>query len=291
MGVMKRVVLFLGTNLLVGVLLYAVTSALGLRGWADSRGINYGMLMVSSIIYGFVGAFISLGMSRVIAKWMMRITLVSPTEYGPYGQVARDVQMLAEKAGLPATPEVGIYESDEMNAFATGPTQRRSLVAVSTGLLAQMPPEEVRAVLAHEIAHIKNGDMVTMTLLQGVINSFAIFLARIIAWAASNVVDSKLSGIVYIVVNIGLQFLFTFLGSFVTMAFSRAREYRADAGAAGLVGAAPMAAALNTLKMKYEPLDAQNGLQTAKISGGSSFLKLLDSHPPLEKRIEALRSV
>jgi len=287
---MKRVVLFLATNLLVGVLLFAVTSALGLRGWVDSRGINYTMLMVSSILYGFAGAFISLGMSRVIAKWMMGIKLVSPTEYGPFGQVARDVQMLAEKAGLPAMPEVGVYESDELNAFATGPTQRRSLVAVSTGLLANMPPEEVRAVLAHEIAHIKNGDMVTMTLLQGVINSFAIFLARIIAWAASNVVDSKLSGIVYIVVNIALQFLFTFLGSFITMAFSRAREFRADAGAADLVGARPMAAALNTLKVRYEPLDAPNGLQTAKISGGSALFKLLSSHPPLEDRIAALQS-
>jgi heat shock protein HtpX len=286
----KRVLLFLATNLLVGTLLFVVTSALGLRGWADARGINYGMLMVSSLIYGFVGAFISLGMSRIIAKWMMRIHIVSPTEFGPYGQVARDVQVLAERAGLPATPEVGIYESDEMNAFATGPTQRRSLVAVSTGLLANMPPEEVRAVLAHEIAHIKNGDMVTMTLLQGVINSFAIFLARVIAWAASNVVDSKLSGIVYFVVNIALQLLFTFLGSFITMAFSRAREFRADAGAADLVGAAPMASALNTLRMKYQPLDPQNGLQTAKIADSKGLFKLLSSHPPLEDRIAALKS-
>lgn len=286
---MKRIVLFLATNLLVGALLFGVTSALGLQGYFSSKGINYQMLMLSSLVYGFAGAFISLGLSRIIAKWMMGIQLVTPQTPGGGGQLARDVYALAQKAGLKGMPEVGIYESDEMNAFATGPSQKRSLVAVSTGLLAQMPEDQVKAVLAHEIAHIKNGDMVTMTLLQGVINSFAIFLARIIAYFASLAVDSKLSGIVYMVVNIACQLLFTFLGSFVTMWFSRQREFRADAGASALLNKNSMIGALQTLQQKFEPLDAPNGLATAKIADAKGMFALLSSHPPLETRIEALR--
>jgi heat shock protein HtpX len=288
---MKRVVLFIATNLLVGLLLFGVTSALGLRGWASSRGIDYTLLLISSALYGFVGAFVSLGLSRIIAKWMMKIQLITPASQGGYGQLAQTVYDLSTKAGLKTMPEVGVYESDEMNAFATGPTKSRSLVAVSSGLLNNMPPDQVRAVIAHEITHITNGDMVTMTLLQGLINTFAIFLARIIAWGASNIVDSKLSGIVYFAVNIALQFLFTFLGSFITMAFSRAREYKADAGAASLVGRDSMIGALNTLNLKFEALDNQNGLQTAKIFDKSAFFALLSSHPSSESRIAALQAV
>lgn len=288
---MKRVVLFLATNLLVGLLLFGVTSALGLNNYFTAKGINYQMLMLSSLIYGFAGAFISLSLSRIIAKWMMGIQLVTPQTPGPSGQLARDVHLLAERAGLKGMPEVGIYESDEMNAFATGPSQKRSLVAVSTGLLANMPEDQVKAVLAHEISHIKNGDMVTMTLLQGVINAFAIFLARIIAYFASLAVDSKLSTIVYIVVNIACQLLFTFLGSFITMAFSRHREFRADAGAATLVRKESMIGALQTLQQKFQPLDAPNGLATAKIADAKGMFALLSSHPPLESRIEALRKI
>jgi heat shock protein HtpX len=284
---MKRVLLFLGTNLLVGTMLFVVTSALGLQGFFSSKGINYPILIASSMIYGFAGAFISLAISRMVAKWSMGVKLVDPRAPGSDGLLAREVHELAKKAGLKYMPEVGIYESDEMNAFATGPSQKRSLVAVSTGLLTQMPDHEVRAVLAHEVAHIKNGDMVTMTLLQGVINSFAIFLARIIGWMASNVVDSRISTLVYYLVNIACQILFTFLGSFVTMWFSRQREFRADADAAALVGANSMASALETLKAKYEPYDAPGGLATAKIFGKNGPLS---SHPPIEKRIEALRT-
>ena len=288
---MKRVVLFLATNLLVGLLLFGVTSALGLNNFFTEKGINYQMLMLSSLVYGFGAAFISLGLSRIIAKWTMGIKLVTPQTPGPGGQIARDVYALAEKAGLKGMPEVGIYESPEMNAFATGPSQKRSLVAVSTGLLTQMPEDQVKAVLAHEIAHIKNGDMVTMTLLQGVINSFAIFLARIIAYFASLAVDSKLSGIVYIVVNIACQILFTMLGSLITMAFSRSREFRADAMAGELLNKGSMIGALQTLQQKFEPFDAPNGLATAKIADGKGMFRLWASHPPLEARIEALRKI
>ncbi len=286
---MKRVVLFLATNLMVGLLLFGVTSALGLNTFFTEKGINYQMLMLSSLVYGFGAAFISLGLSRIIAKWTMGIQLVTPQTPGAGGQIARDVYALAEKAGLKGMPEVGIYESPEMNAFATGPSQKRSLVAVSTGLLTQMPEDQVKAVLAHEIAHIKNGDMVTMTLLQGVINSFAIFLARIIAYFASLAVDSKLSGIVYIVVNIACQLLFTMLGSLITMAFSRHREFRADAMAGELLNRGSMIGALQTLQQKFEPFDAPNGLATAKIADGKGMFKLWSSHPPIEARIEALR--
>lgn len=286
---MKRIALFVATNLLVGLLLFGVTSALGLQGWITSKGINYEMLMVSSLIYGFAGAFISLGLSRIIAKWMMKIQLVTPQSEGAFGQLASDVYELAAKAGLKTMPEVGFYVSEELNAFATGPSQKRSLVAVSTGLLTNMPHDQVRAVLAHEITHITNGDMVTMTLLQGVINSFAIFLARIIGYAASMAVDSKISTLVYYAVNIACQLLFTFLGSFITMAFSRKREFRADSGAGALVSKESMIGALETLHVKYQKLDAPNGLATAKIMDRKGMFALLSSHPPIEQRIEALR--
>lgn len=270
-------------------MLYMVVSLFGLQGYLSHRGLNIPDLMIISLVYGFGGAFISLAMSRTIAKWMMKVQLVTPQTGGAFGQVASDVYALADAAGLKAMPEVGIYESQEMNAFATGPSQRKALVAVSTALLTQMPRDQVRAVLAHEISHIKNGDMVTMTLLQGVVNAFAIFLARIIAYVVSNFVDSKLAGIVYFLVAIVCQIVFTLLGSFVTMAFSRAREYRADAGAAELVGKSGMIGALETLKVAFAPSDEPNGLQTAKIAGGSSIVKLLRSHPPVDQRIEALR--
>lgn len=289
--VMKRIVLFLATNLLIGSMLYFVTSILGLQGYFTSKGINYPILIASSLVWGFAGAFISLALSRTIAKWMMGIQLITPQSGGAAGRIAQEVYELAERANLKAMPQVGIYESQEMNAFATGPSQSKSLVAVSTGLLAQMPPEQVRAVLAHEIAHIKNGDMVTMTLLQGLINSFAIFMARIIANIAANAVDSRMAGLVYMLVSIVCQLVFTVLGSFVTMAFSRHREFRADAGAGDLVGRSSMIGALRTLQAKFEPLDEPKGFETAKIADKSSFFALFSSHPPLEKRIEALQNI
>lgn len=272
-------------------MLYFVTSILGLQGYFTSKGINYPILIASSLVWGFAGAFISLALSRTIAKWMMGIQLVTPQSGGAAGRIAQEVYELAERANLKAMPQVGIYESPEMNAFATGPSQSKSLVAVSTGLLVQMPPEQVRAVLAHEIAHIKNGDMVTMTLLQGLINSFAIFMARIIANIAANAVDSRMAGLVYMLVSIVCQLVFTFLGSFVTMAFSRHREFRADAGAGELVGRGSMIAALRTLQAKFEPLDEPKGFETAKIADRNAFIALQSSHPPIEKRIEALQRI
>lgn len=284
---MKRILLFLTTNLLVGALLFGITSALGIRyGSSDAKAIA-----IMAMVYGMGGSLISLALSRTMAKWMMHIQLVSPQDQGPGGQIAKEVHALAQKAGLKAMPEVGIYESPEANAFATGPSQNRSLVAVSTGLLQQMPHDQVRAVLAHEIAHIKNGDMVTMALLQGVMNAFAIFLARIVASIITpRDSEGRQSPFFYMMIVFVLQTVFTLLASLVTMAFSRYREFRADAGAAELTGAAPMVGALQTLGRIYQPYDEPNGLQTAKIAGGGGFMALFHSHPPLEKRIEALRS-
>lgn len=286
---MKRIALFLATNLMVMAMVAIVFSVFGLDGVFSQRGLNLTSLLVLSLVIGFGGSIVSLLMSRTMAKWMMKIELVTPQSGGGYGQIANDVYALARAANLKAMPEVGIYDSPEMNAFATGPSQSKSLVAVSTGLLAQMPRDQVQAVIAHEISHIKNGDMVTMTLIQGVVNTFAVFLARIVAYIASNFVDSRLAGLVYFLVSIVCQILFTILGSLITFAFSRAREYRADAGAAELVGKAGMIGALQTLQHGFEPLDAPNGLQTAKIADGKSRFSLFDSHPPLEKRIAALQ--
>jgi len=270
-------------------MLYMVVSVFGLQGYISNRGLNLPVLLIFSLVIGFGGAFISLALSRTIAKWMMQIQLVTPQSGGAFGQLAADVHALATAAGLKGMPEVGIYESPEINAFATGPSQSKSLVAVSTALMTSMPREQVQAVLAHEISHIKNGDMVTMTLIQGVVNTFAVFLARVVAHIVSTFVDSRIAGIVFFVVTIVSQIIFTILGSLVTAAFSRAREFRADAGAADLVGKAGMIGALETLKLKYEPHDEPNGLQTAKIADGKSFLNIFNTHPPLEKRIEALR--
>ncbi len=284
----KRIALFLMTNLLVGAVVFAIASVFGVQ-YGNRGDLRY--LAIYAMVYGMAGSLISLALSRTMAKWMMGVKLVSPQDYGPGGQIAREVHMLAERAGLKAMPEVGIYDSPEANAFATGPSQSRSLVAVSTGLLQQMPPDQVRAVLAHEIAHIKNGDMVTMALLQGVMNAFAIFLARLIASVVTpRDSDGRQSPIFYMLIVFVLQMVFTLLASLVTMAFSRYREFRADAGAAELTGAAPMVGALQTLGRIYQPYDEANGLQTAKIAGGGGFMAPFSSHPPLEKRIEALRS-
>jgi len=189
-------------------------------------------------------------------------------------------------------PEVGIYESPEVNAFATGPSKSRSLVAVSTGLLRSMQHEEVAGVLAHEITHIQNGDMVTMTLVQGVVNAFSIFLSRLIANIVRQLVDERLSSIAFFVSTMVFQIVFSFLGMFVVAWFSRAREFRADAGGATIAGRGNMIAALERLKANQSLVDnSQPQLATMKISGGKAFMSLIQTHPPLDVRIAALRQL
>jgi heat shock protein HtpX len=255
------------------------------------------------------GAFISLGLSRIMAKWMMGVQLVDPQTRDP--ELARLVQMvhnLAQSAGISTMPQVGVYTSPEVNAFATGPTKSRALVAVSSGLLERMDWNEIEGVLGHEISHVANGDMVTMTLLQGVINAFVMFLSRVIAFAVAQAMrgdrdrEERGGGIntmVFYVVSFVLEIVFMILGSLVVAAFSRYREYRADAGGARLAGREKMILALRKLQRVYElpPEYTDDGTRPAvaafKISGGrkSGWLARFASHPPLDERIARLQSV
>jgi heat shock protein HtpX len=242
------------------------------------------------------GAFISLGLSKVMAKWTMGVKVIDPASAEPGArELVNTVHNLARAAGLPKMPEVGVYDSPEVNAFATGPTRSRALVAVSTGLLQRMGQREVEGVLGHEITHVANGDMVTMTLVQGVINVFVMFFARVIAFAVVQFMrgDRDRGG------SWGLQYLITFvleivlslLGAIAVSAFSRWREFRADAGGARLAGRESMISALQALQRSTELVDTrQQALATLKIAGKRGGLALLfASHPPLEERIERLR--
>ena len=289
---MKRILLFMATNFAIMITLSIVLSLLGVTGYITPSGLNYGSLMVFSLIWGFGGAAISLLMSRWMAKMAMGVQLVD----GRTGQAELDwlhqtVASLARKANLPM-PEVGIYDSAEVNAFATGPSKRSSLVAVSSGLMRSMRREEIEGVLAHEVTHIQNGDMVTMTLVQGVVNAFSIFFSRIIANIVRQMVDSRISGLVYMVTAIVFNIIFSLLGMMVVAWFSRAREFRADAGAAVLSNRNNMIAALQRLQANQGLVDqSQPQLATMKINGQTltGLRLLMSTHPPLEERIAALQ--
>jgi len=287
---MKRIFLFVATNIAIMVTLMIVLSLLGFTGYLTATGIDYAALMVFSLVWGFGGAAISLLMSRWMAKMAMGVQLVD----GRTGQAELDwlhqtVASLARKANLPM-PEVGIYDSAEVNAFATGPSKRSSLVAVSSGLMRSMRREEIEGVLAHELSHVQNGDMVTMTLIQGVVNAFSIFFSRVIANIVRQLVDERISGLVFFVTTIVFDIVFSILGMFVVAWFSRAREFRADAGAAVLSSRENMIAALQRLAANKALVDtSQPQLATMKISGAKSWLALASTHPPLEERIAALQ--
>lgn len=285
---MKRVFLFLLTNLLIVLTINVILSLLGVNIYMARSGYGYNLedLAVFCFIWGMVGAFISLLLSKVSAKWMMGIQVVDRRS-AEYGGLVSMVEQLARKAGLRTMPEVGIWESPEVNAFATGPTKSNSLVAFSTGLLNSMQPNEIEGVAAHEIAHIANGDMVTMTLLQGVVNSFVMFFARVIAWAiAQNAREESRPGIQFGVTML-LEILLGILGMMVVAAFSRHREFRADAGGAKYAGKQDMIAALQRLSMNTRRHDQEPALATLKISGGVG--RFFASHPPLQDRIAALQ--
>jgi heat shock protein HtpX len=287
---MKRILLFVLTNLAVMITLSIVLGLLGVGGYLTPGGLDYSALMVFALVWGMGGAFISLAISRWMAKTAMGVQLVD----GRTGQPELDwlyqtVEHLSRKAGLPM-PEVGIYDSPEVNAFATGPSKKRSLVAVSTGLLRSMRREEVEGVLAHEVSHIQNGDMVTMTLIQGVVNAFVIFFARAIANIVRQMVDERISHLVFFVVALVLDIALGILGMMVVAWFSRAREYRADAGAAALSSRGNMIAALQRLAQNKGLVDdSQPAYATMKINGGRGFMSLISTHPPLEARIAALQ--
>jgi heat shock protein HtpX len=284
----KRILLFVVTNLLIVLMLTIVLQILGISGYVRVGGrLDYGALMTYSLIWGMGGAFISLLMSRFIAKMSMGVKLVDGSTGSPeVDWLYRTVQRLATQAQLPM-PQVGVYDSAEVNAFATGPSKSRSLVAVSTGLLRSMRQDEIEGVLAHELAHVKNGDMVTMTLIQGVVNAFVIFLARLIGSLVRGS-DSRNGQALSFIVTMVLQVVLGFLGLIVVAWFSRAREFRADAGGAALAGRNNMVSALRRLQSTHELVDtSQPQLATLKISGARAMM-LFSTHPPLEERIAAL---
>lgn len=286
----KRIVLFLLTNLAVVATLSIVLSVLGVGRYIGPGGLDLRALAVFCLVWGMGGAFISLQMSRWMAKRATGARLVDGhTGHAELDWLHATVARLATQANLPI-PEVGVYESPEVNAFATGPSKSRSLVAVSSGLMRAMRRDEVEGVLAHEVAHIANGDMVTMTLLQGVMNAFVMFLARLIAYALSSRGESRegRGGSNFIVV-FALEIVLGILGSLVTAWFSRQREFRADRGAASLAGRDRMIAALRRLATNRELVDTRHeALATAKINGTRGWMVFFSTHPPIEARIAAL---
>ncbi len=302
MAMFKRIALFLALNFLVIFMISIVLSLFNINPYLNAYGINYKELMIFCLIWGMGGAFISLALSRVMAKWMMGVQVIDPKTHDPeHKQLLEIVHRLARKSGLSSMPEVGVYRSNEVNAFATGPTQSRSIVAVSTGLLNRMKESEIEGVLGHEISHIANGDMVTMTLLQGVVNAFVMFLARVLAMLLSGFGRNRESNsggsyMSFILFTYLFQTVFMILGSILIAAYSRFREFRADAGGARLAGKDSMISALQTLRVLQEIRDprAENPAMAAfKISHPSNngLLSLFASHPPIEERIERLKKL
>jgi heat shock protein HtpX len=295
----KRIGLFLAVNILVVAVISFVLYFFNIQPYLNRNGLNIGSLAIFCLLWGMVGAFISLALSKVMAKWTLGLQIITPQTRDPQAlEVLQMVHQLSKKAGLPAMPEVGIYDSPEVNAFATGPSKSNSLVAVSRGLLKRMPNSEVEAVLGHEVTHIANGDMVTMTLLQGIVNAFVMFLARFIAFGLSKVLSSRrddseesFSPLTFQILVFVFEMCFMILGSIVIASFSRYREYRADAGGARLTTPEKMIASLRTLQRTVEIKDeeaAKPAFQALKISSPGGLLRLFASHPPLEDRIARL---
>lgn len=294
----KRVGLFILVNICVMVvgsfMISLIMKVFGLGPSYGPSGINYGSLMTICLVWGMAGSFVSLFISKWMAKSMYGVQILEA--HGPYGALVQKVHMLAKRAGISKMPEVGVYDSPEANAFATGASKNNSLVAVSTGLMNQMNDDELEGVLAHEVAHVANGDMVTMALVQGVVNAFVMFFARIVTFAIDNFLrgdDEEGGGLGFFAsmfVNMALQVVFGILAAPIVMGFSRWREYRADAGSAQLAGKEKMIAALEALKRNYNQLgEAEGSVKAMQISSKESFMELFSSHPPLEKRIQALK--
>jgi len=290
---MKRVILFVITNLAVMLVLSATLRIFGIDRMFAGQGLNVTALLIFSVVVGFTGAIISLLMSKKMAKWSVGAQVIDPN--APNGQreiwVLDTVHQLADRAGI-GRPEVAIYEG-ESNAFATGAFKNDSLVAVSTGLLNSMTEEEVAAVLAHEVAHIANGDMVTLTLIQGVVNTFVVFLARVVGYFVDRIVlkNERGNGIGYFVTVIACEILFGVAASIIVAWFSRQREYRADAGSAQLMGGRePMIRALARLG-GIESTDLPKTFEASGITGGRAIAALFSTHPPIPSRIAALQNM
>jgi heat shock protein HtpX len=288
---MKRIFLFLLTNLAVVLVLSIVARVTGLDTWLAVHGQSYVGLLVFAAFFGFAGSFISLAMSKFMAKRSMGVRVISASSPDPTEQwLLSVVGHHARNVGV-TMPEVGIFDSPEPNAFATGARRNAALVAVSSGLLQRMGRQQVEAVLGHEMTHVANGDMVTLTLVQGVVNTFVIFLSRVIGGFLSRSEDGRGGG--YFVTVIVLQLVFGILANMIVMWFSRHREFRADRGGAQLAGRDNMIGALEDLKQVHEPLPSQQfaafGIAEGPVGGG--IKRLFMSHPPLDERIAALRAL
>lgn len=292
----KRFFFFALVNIAMIFMIQLVLRLFGVETYLYAYGLNYQSLAVFCLVWGMVGSFVSLQMSRWMAKRFMGVQVVDAT--GPYAQLVNTVHRLSRAANLSEMPEVGIYDSPEVNAFATGPSRSRSLVAVSTGLLNNMQSDEVEGVLAHEVAHVANGDMVTMALVQGVVNAFVMFLARVAAFAIQNLMrsdddESSVGGWSYYITAMLFDVLFGILGAIVVAWFSRMREYRADAGGAKLAGKSQMVNALKRLQTQFEGGgvfdNRDDKIAAFKISNKPTGIRaLFSTHPPLSERIARL---
>jgi heat shock protein HtpX len=287
---MKRVLLLIATNIAVMLLLSVVASVLGIDRVLTENGINFSALLMISALFGFGGAFISLLISKPMAKWSVGAQVIDGTEGSTEYWLVETVRKLAQKSGI-GMPEVAVYDG-EANAFATGAFRDSALVAVSTGLVQSMSRDEVEAVLGHEIAHVANGDMVTLTLIQGVLNTFVFFLSRVIGYFVDRVIfkNERGEGIGFFITVIVSQLVLGVFASMIVSWFSRQREFRADAGSADLLGSPqPMVAALGRLG-GLRPGTLPQTIQAFGITGGRGLAALFASHPPIEERIAALQS-
>jgi heat shock protein HtpX len=286
---MKRIVLFLATNLAVMLVLSVVLSVLGIGRFLTDQGIDYGSLLAFSLVVGFTGSFFSLLISKPMAKWSTGAQVINGSEGSTQYWLVETVRKLSQQAGI-GMPEVAIFEGAP-NAFATGAFRNSALVAVSTGLLETMNRDEVEAVIGHEVAHVANGDMVTLTLIQGVVNTFVVFLSRVVGYFVDKTIFRTERGVgpgFYVTVLV-CEILFGVLASMIVAWYSRRREFRADAGSAALLGRPqPMIAALARLGgLEAEPLPAS--MKSLGINSPSGLMALFSSHPPIEARIAALK--
>ena len=293
---MKRILLFLATNMAVLVLASITLNILGVGSYLGSQGLNLSSLLVFCAVFGFAGSFVSLFLSKTMAKMGTGTRIIDRPANAREQWLVETVQELSEKAGI-GMPEVGIFPSPESNAFATGWNRNSALVAVSEGLLDRFSPNEARAVIGHEIGHVANGDMVTLTLIQGVVNTFVMFFARIIGYAVDSFLrrdnDEGGVGFGFYIATFVAEIILGFLASAIVMWFSRQREFRADDAGAHLASKRDMIAALQRLQSEYEAPSAMPASMTAfGIRSGvrSGLAAIFTSHPPLEKRIEALRN-
>jgi len=290
-----RILLFLATNAAVLVVISIVFQLLGLEGILQANGVDLdlGALLVMSAVIGFGGSFISLAMSKWLAKRSMGVQIIAQPRNQTERWLVETVRRQAQEAGI-GVPEIGVFNSPQPNAFATGMNRNAALVAVSTGLLQHMKADEVEAVLGHEMSHVKNGDMVTMGLLQGVVNTFVIFLSRVVGFVVDRVVFRTERGLGpgYFITSIVAQIFLSILATMIVMWFSRRREFHADAGGAQLAGRRQMVAALRRLGAVNDPQDLPGEMAAFGIAGGlgHGLQRLFMSHPPLEERIAALEA-